>query len=81
MRGSTRHEFELHLERDAGPVHIRLGPLPWGARIAGAQVDGQAATYRVEHSGDSDWAWVVTRGGTAAQVVLQLDSHKKPAND
>ena len=72
QRSPDRQEFGLRLERDAGPVSIRLGPLPADRQIASARLNGQTAACREEQSGDSRWAWIETGGGTEAKIELVL---------
>ena len=69
-REKDRETFELHLERDAGAVSVRLGPLPAGKEVASAKLNGAAITFRNEPSGDSRWVWVEVPGGKDASIVL-----------
>jgi hypothetical protein len=71
-RLADRQEFTMRLQRAAGPVSIRLGPLPVGKKVESAKLNGQPATFREESSGDSRWAWVEVAGGAEATVELRL---------
>jgi hypothetical protein len=65
-----RQEFAMHLQHAAGPVSIRLGPLPVGKQIQSVKLNGQPATCREEPSGDSRWAWIEAPDGKEATVEL-----------
>jgi hypothetical protein len=71
-RSPDKQEFTWRLEHDAGPVSVRLGPLPADKQVASTTINGQPATARAEYSGDSDWAWVEMPGGTEAKIELTL---------
>jgi hypothetical protein len=73
QRCADHQEFSLRLERDAGPVSVRLGPLPAERRVASVLLMGQPVAGRAERSGDSDWVWVEIPGGAAANVEITLE--------
>ena len=70
QRSTDRQEFSLRLERDAGPVSVRLGPLPPDRQIVSAKLNGQPVARHEEQSGDSRWAWIETAGGAEAKIEL-----------
>jgi hypothetical protein len=71
-RETGRQEFEFALERDAGPVDVRLGPFPSDHAVKGASLNGEACAFRAEHSGDSDWVWLTTKGGRENRIEVTL---------
>jgi hypothetical protein len=71
-RTANRQEFSLHLEREAGPISVRLGPLPGEKRIASVTLNGRSTSFREEHSGDSRWAWAEIPGGTESKIIIRF---------
>jgi hypothetical protein len=71
-REANRQQFEFSLERDAGPVAVRLGPLPPGRQVRAASINGEPCTFRPEDSGDSKWVWVETKGGIKNRIEIAL---------
>ena len=71
-RGAEHQQFEFTLEKEAGPVAVRLGPLPAERRVSAASVNGKSCAFRAEHSGDSDWVWLDTKGGRENKIEVML---------
>jgi len=57
-REPDRHTFEFFSDYPVEQTAIRLGPVPDGAQIADATVDGTAVPFEELSSGDSRWVWV-----------------------
>jgi hypothetical protein len=73
QREGKQHIFDLQLDCEAGPISVRLGPLPKKSRVPSATLDDKPVDCRIEHSGDSDWGWIETRGGSKAKFLLKLE--------
>jgi hypothetical protein len=71
-RTDTSLTFVLKLEHEAGPISVRLGPLPANKKVADAKVNNKSVSYREEASGDSRWVWVEIPNGAKAKVEISL---------
>ena len=65
--------FSFELEKAAGLMDIRLGPIPAGKKVKKAVLDGNDKIFNTLHAGDSDWIWVKDLTGKKGEINLLLE--------
>lgn len=75
LREDGRDVFEYRFDLAVQDLRVRFGPYPAAARVRDCRVDGRAAAFQCQHSGDSAWVWVQATPGPSGRIELGLVRH------